>query len=79
VPKLRDSLSTQNEANRLAAAVQQWLLDSDPTMLFQTCCTCTHWDRKENHCGKFKRVPPVEVIAGRVTCPQHWDAEDIPF
>lgn len=77
--RLRDSYSTQVSANGLAKAVQSWLEDSDPTVLFRTCLTCHHCDDKTARCKKFDIVPPVAVITGRVTCKDYDDAEDIPF
>lgn len=77
--KLRDSYATQTSANDLASAVQQWLERADPTVLFRTCVTCHHIDPTTSQCKKFKRVPPVAIIAGQTDCNHYSDAEDIPF
>lgn len=80
--KLRDSYATQASANDLGNAVSKWLRDSDPTVLFRTCHTCTYGNREKNPvpvCHKFKLTPPVAVITGSTPCPSYHDAEDIPF
>lgn len=79
MPKLRNAFATQGEANALARAVQEWLHNTDPTALFQTCLTCHQCDRDTAVCKKFKRVPPVAVITGQLVCRDYDDAEDIPF
>lgn len=77
--RLRDSYSTQGSANELAQAVQSWLENSDPTVLFRTCYTCNHCNRKTAVCNKFGVVPPVAIIAGHQVCDTYQDGEDIPF
>jgi cytochrome c2 len=79
MPRLRSSYSTQSSANELAQAVQAWLENSDPTVLFRTCMTCHNSDHKTAVCRKFNVVPPVAVITGRTACDHYSDLEDIPF
>ena len=77
--KVRDSLATQNAANALAVKVSEWLGATDPTSIWETCATCHYSNNETAFCAKYKRVPPVAVIAGSVECPGYSDGEEIPF
>lgn len=51
---------------------QQRLINSAQ---WRTCLNCLDWDKKKLECGRYKMVPPLEVIV--VSCP-NWEM-DIPF
>jgi hypothetical protein len=44
--------------------------------IFRSCATCRHWV-EFNGCGKFQRLPPVEVIV--TGCNDYDDNLEIPF
>lgn len=82
--KRRDSYSTGETLKALdkslGMAIGQWLQNSSPMDLWQTCATCSSATKKgPMFCEKFKVVPPVRIIVGAEACAHYHDDEEIPF
>lgn len=39
--------------------------------LWKCCQNCEHWDEQQSQCGKFKMVPPPDIILHG--CQEHVD------
>lgn len=81
--KLRNSLATKDAAGALGSllekALTQWLIDTQPSDLWQTCLTCYNWNDKDQICKHYNAKPPAKVIVGQVDCQKYSDGEQIPF
>lgn len=77
--RMRTGTVTVEEAgNKLADALNTWLTESGPSVIYKNCDNCIHMSENgPAFCSKFNATPPASVIV--VGCDQHDDKEDIPF
>lgn len=77
--KMRVGTETVQEAGLdLSKALSAWLTKYGPTAIYRNCANCVHMDPdKPALCKKYNLVPPAKIIV--VGCPEHDDAENIPF
>lgn len=77
--KLRiNTLSVQEAGNSLANALNKWMTDYGPSIMYRNCDNCRHMNEDgPAHCSLWKLTPPASVIVSG--CPSHDDKEDIPF
>lgn len=71
--------AVQDSNNMLSTLINEWLVTAGPSALFKNCANCSHMDPNgaPPRCTKFNATPPASVIVAG--CPEHVDAEDIPF
>lgn len=79
--KLRSAIAMEESASALSRKLSEWLAETTPADIWQSCATCYHMkDGKEaTFCKKFQRVPPVAIVVGTVACEAYSDHYDIPF
>lgn len=79
--KVRQSGLTADEAsNALGEALNNWFEKFGATAIFKSCANCSAMvndNATPAYCSKYNMTPPVAVIM--TGCPNHVDAEEIPF
>ena len=80
VAQVRETGATTEASNlALSTLLNEWLTNQGPMPIFKSCANCLHMPPNGTpaKCTKFDAHPPALVIV--VGCPDHEDAEDIPF
>ena len=72
-PKERDDLL--DAFDKLRLYVTEAPVANPAPKFKDNCGNCGHYNRTDDNCGKFKRVPPMKVILNGCS---EWDL-DIPF
>lgn len=77
--RVRTSEPVAQAADALSKALSEWLANTNPCDIWQTCVTCYHLHDDGRTCKKFNMIPPAVVVTGVRVCEAYQDNHDIPF